>query len=304
MEKQLDKTTKHWFKPIYAVKMVIFLCTVNNLMHLAVLYHLSFQNSADLGLFSHFTSWEKFVNFFVFGHFQSYFVSFVVDCALITLVWVGNDDEDAKKAGILACMLFVINILYADIFKDIFDFFMMLFGDGKFEQDGKRLTQFCGKIIFSGFFSYTIHYFAQLNVRLVHKQLAEQAQSDQLATMQQLQTDLEATAERNQAVLKQNEAILKQTQAERERMEANTDVTESQTKRIQDLEKQLASEQAKQKIEQSKRTLYRKDKEPELCGSIQALSGKLAGLDEQEKEFHQKEQEKTMKQWAKSLSKE
>jgi hypothetical protein len=276
-EKAIDTMTKKQlgWQASYAIDLVIFFCTVNNIMHGAVLYHLSFQGKKPLSYWEFFHSPENF---------QSLFVMLVVDTAIITLSILGKTQEDVRITGVLAWVLFVINILFADILTDLYNWKATF-------TSPVLLTMFLGKIIFSGLFSYLIWFFCRLKVRLKieRKQKAEFEQ--QLADMEQATGILHATYEQNEASIQKVLAMQQQIKVGLEQVEAREEQVEVLQKQLFAIDTQNKAMRQQISFEQIARTLYVEGKTEQLCDSVKSVSAKLGALKQHEKDYHFKRKE-------------
>lgn len=274
-----QKDKRYW--SMVAIRLVIFFCTVNNIMHGAVFYHYSFQRHKPDSYWDFFTSPENF---------QSFFVMFVVDVALITLVLYGKTKNDLRIASILAFVLFLINVLFADIFQDVYAL------ESTFS-DPEKLTRCFGKILFSALFSFIIHHFSRLSVRIANEGREEDRISSQLAAMKQDLSTSIATMEQNVATAKQIQADQNQIQSTLNQNKGNQEQLQNLNKQLDEQKKQTKSWQARYEMEKISRTLFLEG-DPQLCESIKAVNGRMAGLTEKQKEYHRERKMQEENKWA------
>jgi hypothetical protein len=235
-----------------AVKAVIFLSMLNNLPHAANLYHLSYEG------FKIGSVWDLFTQTGI----QSLMVVAVIDLTLIILVNYGHKKEDARTAAVFAWILFVVNVLVGDVVHDVFNYAYTFF-------DPTLLTKLLGKILFSGIFSFTLHYFSYLHVRLVTEEQERATQNQELADIKQEQSKLQALLEQ----LKTKESAW---------VEFN--------KSVDQFKEEAAHYKKLYETDLLKRTFFKADGTSELCESIKAVNGRMNGLGDAEKEHHYREQ--------------
>lgn len=242
---------KHKFA-LSAVKAVIFLSMLNNLPHAANLYHLSYEG------FKIGSVWDLFTQTGI----QSLMVVAVIDLTLIILVNYGHKKEDARTAAVFAWILFVVNVLVGDVVHDLFNYSYTF-------KDPTLLTKLFGKVLFSGIFSFTLHYFSYLHVRLVNEEQEKATINQEVTNIKQEQSKLESLLEQ----VKLNESAL---------AEYDNAITHARN--------EAAHYRKLYETDLLKRTFFKADGTSELCESIKAVNGRMNGLGDAEKEHHYREQ--------------
>jgi hypothetical protein len=251
----MKKLQDHKFA-LMAVKAVIFLSMLNNLPHAANLYHLSYEG------FKIGSVWDLFTQTGI----QSLMVVAVIDLTLIILVNYGHKKEDARTAAVFAWILFLVNVLVGDVVRDLFNYAYTF-------SDPTLLTKLFGKVLFSGIFSFTLHYFSYLHVRLINEEQARAMEEEEVTNIKQEQSRLEALLEQ----VKFSES----TRAEYDKAleNASNEVIKYRTLYQTDL---------------LKRTFFKADGSSELCESVKSVNGRMNGLPESEKEHHYRELQKEL----------
>ncbi len=262
-------------------------------MHSAHLYHLCYYHFKAGSLFT------------TFEGIQSLLVVLVFDLALIVLVNYALNLEDTLAAQKMAWVLFAFNLLYGDFVRDTYNLVDFNHSDyviwfGPTLRDSTLMTKFCGKILFSGVFSYAIHYLTHMYVRIKKEKTAEQGISTQLADMRQVATIVEAQ-------LQQTLAEAQQVEAEHHQIEALVLLQQNKNEQLQSIRQELATahraakhHEAVYHLELIKRTLYT-TKKGELCDSVKAMNAKMGNLTDDEKEKHREWQKEAEKKFQSSV---
>jgi len=251
----MKKLQDHKFA-LMAVKAVIFLSMLNNLPHAANLYHLSYEG------FKIGSVWDLFTQTGI----QSLLVVAVIDLTLIILVNYGHKKEDARTAAVFAWILFAVNLLIGDVVRDLFHYAYTF-------SDPTLLTKLFGKVLFSGIFSFTLHYFSYLHVRLINEEQSRAMEDQELTNIKQEQSRLEA--------------ILNQVQV-------NEKIHSDYQKLIYEANKEADQFKKMYYTDLLKRTFFKADGSTEVCESVKAVNGRMNGLGESEKEHHYRELKKEL----------
>jgi hypothetical protein len=239
----MKKLQDHKFA-LMAVKAVIFLSMLNNLPHAANLYHLSYEG------FKIGSVWDLFTQTGI----QSLLVNY------------GHKKEDARTAAVFAWILFVVNLLIGDVVRDLFHYSYTF-------SDPTLLTKLFGKVLFSGIFSFTLHYFSYLHVRLINEEQTRAMEEQELTNIKQERSRLEALLEQ---------------------VNFNESTRAAYDKAIENTSTELIKYRRLYETDLLKRTFFKADGSSELCESVKAVNGRMNGLGEEEKEHHYTESKRQL----------
>lgn len=270
-----------------AAKIIITFIMLNNILHAAELYHFTtngvwLRNTWEL--FTTFTGWQSLLS--VAG----------IDVGLLVLINFSLEKSDLRTAKAFAWLLFLINLFFWRVIHDLYAWQHTF-------TDPDKLTGFLSKIMFSAFFSYSIHKFCHLHIRWA-------GQNQQESHLKQALTEIEASVTKTEASAEQLLTKLHQLESEQSQLANQFQSHQDQNQAEADLQRKLDQAirerdhyQALVKREQVKRTLYLADGKEEEFANVPQLNGKMNGLPEEAKQYHQQTQKKHLEALEKRLVK-
>lgn len=177
---------------------VMIVAMGNNLLHASSLYFLMRHTKlVELNTIS---------NWYSFEWIHAILVVLMIDVSVLLFMKHGNK----TAASISALGIFIINILFLDVLADCYELSEYI------SHDSHRVAKLCSKILFSAFFSYTIHEFSKIVLRLQQKQQQqgsdiERIESEYNKAIKEIVSLAEALSEKKilcQNLTKQNKHLL------------------------------------------------------------------------------------------------
>lgn len=261
---------------------VIVCAMLNNVHHLANLYMLI---TSEQGIYDAFKLWE------VVQNTMAIVIVLMFDFAVLYKV-INSEPEtnDLFLAKVFAVIMVIVNLLFWNILKDIYDFSATI-------HNPVSMAKFITKIIFSVFSSFIIYEFSEHYKRLIEKQQKETAIQQAISNIQH----------QHSSYLAQHEQLMAHIQQLREKQQhiVSTQQQHNQQKETHNAienelfiaRKERDYYEAKWWIEQVQRTLYLPDTAPKMVDSVKALAGSITHLSPEQRAFHEEAQKRLIAKW-------
>jgi hypothetical protein len=192
------------------ILIIVMVTMLNNLAHNANVYY-------DLvaGI-------KKFTEVDLTSLLHAYAVVVVMDISILAFI---TNKED-KAAIVFAWILFIVNMIYWEAIKDLYKFDI---------NDPKKVSVLLSKLIWSGVFSYAIHKFSTLYVKMMNEEAGEISGASELEVLKNENSSLK---------LAYTEAVAAQklSAADLEKSEANLQLVAAHIKDYEALKLQLEAE--------------------------------------------------------------